>query len=110
MNKEINIRLGKSIANYRKSKGLTQEVVAELLDIGNEAVSRMERGLIVPSIQRLEQLADIFDCTVVDLLIQSSVRIDDQTMYLHDLLSSLDEDDRVLVIELVEKLVVRLKH
>lgn len=37
---EINKRIGKAIAKYRQERGLTQEQVAEILQIGNEAVSR----------------------------------------------------------------------
>lgn len=109
MTKQTNIQLGKSIAKHRKSKGLTQEVVAELLDIGNEAVSRIERGLVVPSLKRLEQFAEIFDCSVVDLLLESSQHLDDQAIYLRNLLSEVSEEDRTLIIDQVEKLVARLK-
>lgn len=108
--KILNIPIGKIIAKRRKNKGLTQEVVAELLDITIEAVSRMERGTIMPSLKRLEQYAEIFDCTIIELLSQSSHRIDDQSTYIRDLLAQLDENDRVLVVEMIEKLTERLKQ
>ena len=65
---EINRRIGRAIAQYRQRSGLTQEQVAEKLQIGNEAVSRMERGLIMPNVVRLLELAEIFDCTAAELL------------------------------------------
>ena len=65
---EINRRIGRAIAQYRQQSGLTQEQVAEKLQIGNEAVSRMERGLIMPNVVRLLELAEIFDCTAAELL------------------------------------------
>ncbi|WP_233139473.1 helix-turn-helix domain-containing protein [Aggregatibacter actinomycetemcomitans] len=55
---EINKRIGKAIAKQRQQSGYTQEQVAEMLEIGNEAVSRMERGLIMPNVMRLIELAE----------------------------------------------------
>lgn len=107
--KPLSIPIGKIIAKRRKAKGLTQEVMAELLDVTIEAISRMERGTIMPSLKRLEQFADIFECQITDLLTQSSNRIEDQTAYIGDLLSGLDERDRVLVVEIIEKLTQRLQ-
>lgn len=37
--------VGRAIAYQRQQRGMTQEEVAERLQIGMEAVSRMERGL-----------------------------------------------------------------
>lgn len=109
-NQTINIPVGKIIAQRRREKELTQEVVAELLDVTIEAISRMERGTIMPSLKRLEQFADIFECQITDLLTQSSRRLDDQAAYIQDLLLDLEDTDRVLVVEIIEKLVERLKR
>lgn len=108
--KPLNIPVGKIISKRRKDKGLTQEVVAELLDVTIEAISRMERGTIMPSLKRLEQFADIYECQLTDLLTQSSRRLDDQTAHIGDLLAQLDENDRILVVEMIEKLTERLKQ
>lgn len=50
---ELAKSVGKAIGRQRQQAGLTQEQVAEHLDIGMEAVSRMERGLVVPTVVRL---------------------------------------------------------
>ena len=55
--KELAQSVGKAIARQRLQSGLTQEAVAEHLGIGMEAVSRMERGVVVPTIARLAELA-----------------------------------------------------
>ncbi|WP_163571098.1 helix-turn-helix domain-containing protein, partial [Klebsiella pneumoniae] len=52
--------VGRAIARNRIASNLTQEQVAERLGIGNEAVSRMERGVVMPTVARLAELADIF--------------------------------------------------
>ncbi len=100
--------IGFTIAKHRQARKLTQEYVAEKLNIGYEAVSRMERGIVIPTVERLIQLAEIFECQVSDLLTESSSRPTDQALHINNLLSKLNETDRILVVELVEKFVNRL--
>lgn len=100
--------IGKAIARLRLARELTQEQVAEQLGIGNEAVSRMERGTVMPTVARLVQLAAIFDCEVTELLNEVSPRLQDQAQHLSRLLGALGDADRVLVIDVVERLVQRL--
>lgn len=105
---EVAKSVGKSIAEHRQAAGLTQEEVAEKLEIGHEAVSRMERGLIVPTVVRLIELADIFNCDVTHLLLQSSDRPSDQAIYIAQALNQLGAKDRELVIDLLSVLSKRL--
>lgn len=107
---EVAKSVGKSIAEHRQAAGLTQEEVAEKLEIGHEAVSRMERGLIVPTVVRLIELADIFNCDVTHLLLQSSDRPSDQAEYVGKLLAQLSKQDRDLVLDLLSALSKRLSH
>lgn len=100
--------IGKAIARHRLANQLTQEQVAERLKIGNEAVSRMERGTVMPTVARLVALADIFNCEVTELLVETSPRSSDQAQYLNGLLAPLAEHDRALVLELVAQLAARL--
>ncbi|KLU23126.1 DNA-binding protein [Caballeronia mineralivorans PML1(12)] len=100
--------VGRAIAKHRAESGLTQEQVAEQLGIGNEAVSRMERGLVVPTVARLVELADIFECEAADLLTGASSRTTDQARHVGQLLAKLGSSDRAMVIEIVERLAGRL--
>lgn len=101
--------VGRAIAKQRIRSGLTQEEVAERLGIGNEAVSRIERGVVIPNIKRLLEFAGIFDCGASDLLTEASSRPDDQACRISGLLMQLDHEDRQMVVELVERLSERLK-
>ena len=56
--------IGERIARYRKEKGLTQEGLAKLLDVTNQAVSKWESDQCCPDIQLLPGLADVFEITV----------------------------------------------
>lgn len=102
--------VGRAIAKQRLRSDLTQEEVAERLGIGNEAVSRIERGVVVPNIERLVAFASIFGCEVADLLTEASPRADDQAIRISRLLAQLDHADRQMVVELVERLAERLKQ
>lgn len=60
--------LGQKIANLRKEKGLTQEELAEKLDVSSQAVSKWENDISCPDIMLLPKLSDIFGTTVDSLL------------------------------------------
>ena len=99
--------VGRAIARYRIAADLTQEQVAERLGIGNEAVSRIERGLVMPNVARLMQLADVFDCDIADLLTEMSGRSSDQAVHLAHLLTKVPSKDREMIVEIVERLAAR---
>lgn len=102
--------VGQAIARQRIRSKLSQEQVAEKLGIGSEAVSRIERGVVMPNIERLIELATVFGCETADLLTEGSTRQEDQARRLQGLLSALDSGDRTLVLEFVESLVARLSR
>ena len=62
-------QIGINIASYRKRNGLTQAGLAERLNYSDKAVSKWERGESVPDVMTMVQLAEQFDITVNDLLI-----------------------------------------
>ena len=62
-------QIGANIASYRKRLQLTQAGLAEKLNYSDKAVSKWERGESAPDVQTLVQLADLFEITVNDLLV-----------------------------------------
>ncbi|WP_287955838.1 helix-turn-helix transcriptional regulator [Achromobacter sp.] len=107
---ELAIRVGKAIAQRRTEANLTQEQVAEKLGIGPEAVSRMERGTVMPTVARLVRLAEILSCGADDLLMDGSNRASDQAKLIAQLLDDLTQNDRDLLLELLRKMSSRLKQ
>lgn len=107
--KKIAKMVGGSVARYRTEAGLTQEEVAEKMGIGNEAVSRMERGAVMPTVARLFEFAELFDCRVNDLMFGASQRTEDQASEMAFLIKDLAPDDREMVVGLVKTLGARLK-
>lgn len=108
--KQLAERVGRAIAKQRGGCGLTQEAVAERLGVGNEAVSRIERGIVIPNIARLLEMAEIFGCGAEALLGEVSPLTDDQSRRIGRLLEPLDQADRQLIVEIIERLAARLQR
>nr|WP_294839844.1 helix-turn-helix transcriptional regulator [uncultured Methylotenera sp.] len=102
-------QIGQCIAKRRLAAGFTQHQVAEKLGIGYEAVSRMERGVTIPTVIRLADLAEIFGCGIQELLIESSDRPDEQAEQIKNMLAKLNSEDRNMILETIQKLYLRLK-
>ena len=66
---KLKYQIGANIAAYRKQAGLTQAGLAEKLNYSDKAISKWERGESVPDVLTLMQLANQFDITVNDLLV-----------------------------------------
>ncbi len=107
--KRLASNIGRAIAKQRIRSQLTQEEVAERLGVGNEAVSRIERGRVIPNIVRLLELAEIFNCEAAELLGQASVHVDDQTHRIKAILAPLEQHDRQFMLELIESLAIRFQ-
>lgn len=60
--------LGTRLLELRKQKGLTQEQLAEKLNVTNQSVSKWEKDINAPDIALLVELADLFDTSVDYLL------------------------------------------
>ena len=56
--------VGKNIARLRKQHGLTQQELAERLDVTDKAISRWENGVGYPDVTIFPRLASIFGVTV----------------------------------------------
>lgn len=61
------MNLGDQIAIFRKAKSMTQEDLAQILNVSNQAVSKWESNQCCPDIQLLPQLADIFEVSMDNL-------------------------------------------
>ncbi len=70
MNDEkLKLQIGANIAAYRKRAGLTQVGLANRLNYTDKAVSKWERGESMPDVLTLVQLAEQFDISVNDLVV-----------------------------------------
>ena len=72
----IDKRVGKRIKERRESLGLTQEQIAEQLDVSTNYISTIERGTTFPRYERMIRLLNILqtsaDAIFCDVLTHSS--------------------------------------
>ena len=68
MKRVIAMKLNETISKARKRKGLTQEQLAQKLYVTRQAVSRWERGEVVPGIDMLKLIAITLEEPIVHLL------------------------------------------
>ena len=61
--------LGERIVKFQKNQNLTQEKLAEKLDIDTSTVGRWLRGETAPSLRNLYLLAQILDVSIDDLVL-----------------------------------------
>ena len=64
----MNIEIANRLLEYRKKSGLSQEELAEKLDISRQSVSKWERAEASPDTDNLIELAKIYGVTMDDLL------------------------------------------
>lgn len=60
--------IGSFISALRKSNGMTQKMLAEMLNISDKAVSRWERDECAPDLSLIPAIAEIFGVTADELL------------------------------------------
>lgn len=62
------VKMGKHLADLRKSKKLTQMQLADILDVSNKTVSKWEVGDIAPDITILLPLSDVLGVSIEEIL------------------------------------------
>lgn len=108
--KGIASEVGAAIAVLRKRQRLTQAQVAESMNVEKETVSRIETGVISPSLARLRQIADVLGCTPADLFRPGSPDALDQAHKIVELLQGLDENERAMVVRVVGEVAGALRQ
>ena len=99
------LKIGKFIANCRKTKGLTQMQLAEKLNITDRAISKWENGKSLPDSSIMLELCEVLGITVNDLLSGEIVTMNDNKNSEKLLLEMVKEkekaDKRLLLMELL---------
>jgi transcriptional regulator with XRE-family HTH domain len=63
-----NWKLARNIQKIRKGRQITQEELAERLNVSQSWLARIETGRKIPNLKRLQQIARAFDVKVKDLI------------------------------------------
>ena len=94
-------RLGERIREARRSKGMTQEVLSELVEVTPFYMGELERGVKTPSLDVFVRLLEALDVSA-DTLLRDSVAPVEGDRVLASRLSHLSPTQRAAVYALVE--------
>ena len=85
--------LGKKIQSIRKAKGLTQEKLAELIDIETPSLSYLETGKYAPSVETLQKLSRVLDVKPWEFYFFTDLSDEDKK---NELKKALDENPKLI--------------
>ena len=71
------IAVGQTIAHFRQKKGISQEVLSGLADIGRSHLSAIERGERKPTLETLYRLCTALDVKMSEVMIYLETLLDD---------------------------------
>jgi transcriptional regulator with XRE-family HTH domain len=89
--------VGQALLSERRRCGMSQQKAAELVGIEPESISRIENGVIAPTLARLRQFATIYSCSLTSIVGETSDQVSDIALKLTKELEGLTESDRVFV-------------
>lgn len=78
--------LGDKIKLYRENKKMTQNEIANILDVSPATVSKYESGALEPNIESLKRLAELFEVSIDELLNDQEERFDVSKINVLDIL------------------------
>lgn len=67
--------VGEVISEFRKKKGVSQEVLSGLADIGRTHLSAIERGERKPTLETLYRISSALDVKMSDIVVEIEKRL-----------------------------------
>ena len=101
--KQISVDVGAAIREQRLAAGLSQDQLAEALDVGPEAVSRMERGVVYPTIPKLAELANVLKCPIETFIPLANGSTQSSANEINKMMENLDKKDAQFVTGLIDQ-------
>lgn len=86
------MKFGENLYNLRKAAKMSQEKLAEKMEVSRQSVSKWENGESYPEMEKIMKLCGIFHCKINDLVHENMIDID-----------SLDEDIKMSVVKFKEE-------
>ena len=93
--------VGKNIAEQRRKIGMSQKDLAARLEITNNAMIRMEKGIIAPKMSRLSDIAENLECSVSFLFRTDDVTLDERAVMMREMLQGLSPEAQDAILEIV---------
>ena len=89
-------QFGKRLREIRTSKNLTQETVAELINIKPENYSRIENGLSFPKPENIVKLSNVLNIEIAELFQFSNIQ--DYDKILETVILKLKSDKEITIV------------
>ena len=70
------MKLYEKLSELRKSNNYTQDQIAKKLNVTRQTVSKWEMGISEPSLELLSKLADVYNCSIDELMGRNNVEND----------------------------------
>lgn len=109
--KPVMASFGAIVSERRKLLGMSQELLAERVDISQESLSRMEKGFIAPRFERLQLFADALECSIPDLFREHS-EASEWAATIEKIISPLSDCEQKEVVAVMAKIVafITMRH
>ena len=75
--------IGEQIQNLRIQKGLTQERLAEMLEVSRQSVSKWELGQAIPDVDKIIRMSELFNVSTDTLLLRDAENEQENNNPLH---------------------------
>ena len=109
------MELGKKIKNLRKERGVTQQQIADLINMHRSNYSKIENGQRDISVNALNKIAKFFNVSVDNLInettgIPKEVTIKDKSLLERvKLIQELEKEEQNLVLKFIDSLLTKQK-
>lgn len=109
----IALYVGNKIKTHRKRLKLTQQDLGKILFVQNNSISAYERGVVIPTIEQLHILAELFQIPVneffpeynlVDIQLDTSGLDGEDVELLNKIIRSISDIDKDLKKDFLEKI------
>ncbi len=92
----MSIKINEQIALLRKTKGITQEELANVLGVSNQAVSKWESAACCPDITLLPDLARYFEVSIDELMgYKGADTSKDMALQLHNMIDEMETEEAI---------------
>ena len=92
------MKFGDNLQNLRKLKKMSQEKLAEKVEVSRQSISKWERGESYPTMNNIMTLCEIFHCNINELVQENLTDI-----------NSLDEEIKMSVVKFKEEKQKKIK-
>lgn len=103
--------MGKRIQKYRTKAGYTQEQLAEVLDCSSSFITAIERGIRLPSLSSLIELAEVLDVSTDMILgVRRKSCENPQLAYLDEEIAGLTVEAQKSLFSMMEVMIEYMKE